>query len=171
MKKIISLIVSVLLLSSVCAYSDYDFSQYSDTDLKDLYFEIKTELIARKVDLTEKRDLAEGTYVIGKDIEPGNYKITCLKTSADSLGDMYSALGGMYSSLGDFYGNSQELANAMGLLGGSFGEIIGMTVEILGDFGSVLNSFELKPDQYITVQLTEGTAIKVSEGTCSIESI
>ena len=112
--------------------------------------------------------LVEGQYVIGEDIEPGKYKLTCLTVDGETEGDLYSSLGG---ALGGLIGGEegQAYANAMGSLGGLYKTLSTATVDIVGEYGSVIKSYDLKPDQSVTLTLKTKTAINVSDGTCKLE--
>ena len=92
--------------------------------------------------------------------------MTGVSSEDEAFGDIYSALGNM-ASLDD------EVAGLTGLFG-AFGGIVdnlaSMDVEIVGDFGAVLKSYEVKVGDTVTVSLTEGTALKTSNGTCEIVS-
>ena len=45
-----------------------------------------------------------------------------------------------------------------------------MTVEIIGDYGTVIKSVQLKKGESATLTLEGRVALKVSEGTCQLES-
>ena len=44
-----------------------------------------------------------------------------------------------------------------------------MEVKILGDYGDVLRSVEMKTGDVVTLSLSEGTALQISEGSCTLE--
>lgn len=109
--------------------------------------------------------LREGRYIIGEDLEPGKYILTCTSTTGAQMGEAYGALG---SALDAMEGTS-SYGNLFGAFGGLMDEVSGLSVEILGDFGDVLASRELKKDEQIQITLKIGTALRISEGTCTLE--
>lgn len=112
-------------------------------------------------------DLPEGKFIIGEDIMPGKYTLTCTGTSGEAVGDAYSSLGSLFGSLG----GDDEGANygdLMGSLGGLMNDLVETEVEIIGDYGSVLKSYSMKKDQSIQITLEAKTALKISEGTCML---
>lgn len=115
--------------------------------------------------------LSDGLYVIGEDVMPGKYNITCLATYGDSMGDAYSALGDAIGSLGGLTGNSSEF-NALGDLMGATGDyaraVSWTTIEIVGDFGAIIKSYEIKKDESVSITLEDGTALKISGGQCEL---
>lgn len=110
--------------------------------------------------------LREGKYIIGKDINVGNYIITCTGTAGEAAGKAYGSVGNMMDSLD---GNSNgEWGNLYGSLGNLMGEYIDMTVEILGDYGDVLRSFTMKNGDSRTIKLEKGTALNITDGSCTL---
>ena len=160
MKKLFSALLVLCLvfcLFSASASAKGELSDYSDEQLKELYEEVREEMIARGLPLAQEFTLPEGKYVVGKDILPGSYTLECTETFGETYGDVYSSLGGMF---GD------DLGDAMGSLGGMMGELINAEVEIIGEYGDVLKSFELKAGDTIKIQLEEGTALQLTDGKC-----
>ena len=109
-------------------------------------------------------NLPEGKYIIGEDILPGKYTITCTGTSGEEIGSAYSSLGSIYDNLGGE--DASNYSNLMGSLGGMMGDLINAEVKILGDYGTILKSFELKKDQSVQISLKEKTAIQIENGSC-----
>ncbi|MBR1407982.1 MAG: Ig-like domain-containing protein [Clostridia bacterium] len=121
----------------------------------------KKEAISKK--------LRDGKYIIGKDIPAGKYLITCLETEGERIGGAYSSLGSAYDALDDSSdGNWSSLFSSLGNMMGDLSE---MEVEILGDYGDVLRSVSMKAGDTVELKLEEKTALQISEGSCTIESI
>ena len=112
--------------------------------------------------------LREGKYIIGKDINAGEYTITCTGTAGEATGKTYGALGNMMDNLDD--NSNGEWGNLYGSLGQLMDEYIDMTVEILGDYGDILRSFDMKNGDSRTINLEEGTALKITDGSCTLTS-
>lgn len=165
MKKCVSLLLVLILALTVlssAAMADNNLSQYSDRELQRLYELIRQEMLDRGLKLQQDITLREGKYIIGEDIQPGTYTITCTETSGDTY-------GGLYASLGELYGGSDSsLGGLMGSLGGMMGDIINAEIEIIGDYGTVLKSYELKAGESIRLTLSDKTALRISDGTCTL---
>lgn len=172
MKRAVSLILVVLFLG--CLFSagvaeSYDLSELSDNALMKLYELLRQEMETRKLLDPETYDLPEGKYIIGKDIIPGKYILTCTATSGEDLGNAYSSLGGLFGSLSEEDGtNYSEL---FGSLGGLVGDMVSTQVKIIGDYGTVLKTYEMKTDQTMQIILEEKTALQIEDGSCSLTPI
>ncbi len=167
MKKTIFVVIIALLLFVIPAFAqENEVRNLSDTQLKDLYEIVKAEISRRGLDAVEMT-LAEGRYIIGKDIPAGSYTITCLSTDGEDVGGVYNSLGSAYDSL---TGSGDAWSNLFGALGGLIEEVSEVRVEILGDYGDVLKSVTLKKDASADITLQEGTALKISEGSAKIVS-
>lgn len=168
MKRIISIFLVVLLfistLSSV-AYADVNVKKMSDKELKKLYEQVIKEMRKRGLPLGEEITLREGMYVVGEDIQPGTYKITCTETEGEKMGGAYSSLGDAYSKLD----GNDSWGSLFGSLGGMMEDVAPAIVEIVGDYGKVIKSYELKTGETMTITLEEDTALKVSDGSCVLE--
>ena len=167
-KRWIVLIVSVLLLAiSMPIFAQQsEVINLSDAQLKELYEIVKEEMTRRGLDAVEI-SLAEGRYIIGKDIPAGSYTITCISTEGESIGGAYDSLGSAVDSLS---GTGDAWANLFGALGGLMEEVSELRVEILGDYGDVLKSVTLKKDASADITLQEGTALKISDGSAKLIS-
>ena len=167
MKRLFSMLLVIALAFaalSPAALADTGLGQYSDSELRQLYEAVQQEMKSRGLKLRQDVTLRQGKYIVGEDIQPGNYTLKC----TESAGDTY---GGLYSSLGDFYGGiDSSLGGLIGSLGGMMSDIIYTEVEIIGDYGSVLKSYELKAGDSIRLTLSENTALKISEGTCILSA-
>lgn len=119
-------------------------------------------------DTAPVRTLREGKFIIGKDIAAGDYTITCTETSGESIGAAYGSLGGMLDALDDQSDNNWS--NLYGSLGDMMGNYMDMTVEILGDYGDVLRSYNMKTGDSFVITLEEGTALKIADGSCTIQA-
>lgn len=109
--------------------------------------------------------LREGRYIIGEDIPAGKYVLTCLSTTGGELGNAYGQIGGVMDS----FGGTQGYGSLFGAFGGIMESIVGMTVEVLGGYGEVIKSGTLKTGDRVAITLTTNTALKISDGSCSLE--
>ena len=165
MKSVISVFLTVLvLLSGIFACADAsELKPMTDQELLSLYEDVRKEMSDRG--LSYSRSLAEGKYIIGEDLQPGTYKVTCTGTESEDLGSAYSSLGDAYSAI-----LGEEWGNLMGSLGGAMSSISGVTVKVLGDYGTILKSFELKKGDSASLTLSAGTALEISDGSVTIEA-
>lgn len=164
MKKSIALfLIMATLLCNICACADgIDLRALPDNDLLSLYESVRSEMSTRGI--ISARALPEGKYIVGTDILPGVYRITCTGTEGEDLSNTYSALGNAYGAiLGDEWGS------LMGSLGGAMSSISEASVKVLGDYGAVLQSISMKTGDEITITLKEGTALEITDGTVTIE--
>ena len=164
MKKLLStllILALALTLLSTTAFAAPDFSQYSDSQIKELYEAVRDEMIARGMPLAKELTLKEGKFIVGADILPGTYTIKCTETFGDTYGDLYSSLGGLFND---------EMSGLMDSLGGMMGDLVNAQVVILGDYGTVIKSFELSVGDSTRITLEEGTALQISDGTCLLIS-
>ena len=164
MKRILTiLLIAALFISGITAFADYfDLKSLSDNELLALYEDIRAEMSVRG--LSSARSLRSGKYIIGKDILPGTYKITCTGTEGEDLGNAYSSLGNAYGSLlGDDWGN------LMGSLGNMMGSISETEVKIIGDYGTELKKVAMKTGDVCSITLSEGTALEISDGSILLE--
>ena len=160
-------LIVLLIVTVIPAFAqENQVRNLSDAQLKDLYEIVKAEIARRGLDAVEMT-LAEGRYIIGKDIPAGSYTITCLSTDGEDVGGVYNSLGSAYDSL---TGSGDAWSNLFGALGGLMEEVSEVRVEILGDYGDVLKSITLKKDASADITLQEGTALKISEGSAKIVS-
>lgn len=164
-KLIISILIAALLIG--CAHAEaLDYTAMTDDELITVYENVRQELQDRNIMPASERTLRDGKYVIGRDIAPGLYTITCIATTGESAGDAYGSLGSMMDSLD---GNSDgNWSSFYGSLGSLMGEYMDMTVEIIGDYGDVLNSYGMKKGDSLSIKLEEGTALKISDGSCTV---
>ena len=166
-KTILFVILAILILSLPSFAQESEVKNLSDEQLKALYEVIKAEMTLRGLDKVELT-LAEGKYIIGRDIPAGDYTITCTGTDGESMGSAYGSLGSAYDSL---TGNDNNAwANLFGALGGLMETVSELKVEILGDYGDVLKTVTLKKDASVDITLQEGTALQISEGSAKIIS-
>ena len=163
------LLVALVLLFAVMPVlgQNDEVRQLTDAQLKSLYEAVKAEMSRRGLDEVDMT-LAEGRYIIGKDIPAGNYTITCLSTEGESIGGVYDSLGSAYDSLTGSSNNSWS--SLFGALGNMMEEVSELEIEILGDYGDVLKKVTLKKDASTDITLSEGTALKISEGSARIIS-
>ena len=124
-------------------------------------------MVNRGLPISKEITLREGKFIVGEDILPGTYTITCQETDGEKIGDAYSSLGNAIDSLDDENSGAGSLMDA---LGGMMEDVALTTVEILGDYGDVLKSFEMKSGETATITLDENTAIQVTGGTIVLEA-
>ena len=167
MKKFVFVLLVVLMVSLPVLGQSDEIRTLSDAQLQSLYESVKAEISRRGLDSVEMT-LQEGKYIIGKDIPAGSYRITCLSTEGESLNSMYNSLGSAYDSL-DSSGDT-NWGSLFGALGGMMEEFSELEIEILGDYGDVLKKVTLKKNTSADITLSEGTALKISEGTAKLIS-
>lgn len=159
--------ICVLMLGVTAFASDIDLASFGDDQLKQLYEEVKAEMANRGLPVSKEITLREGKSIVGEDILPGTYTITCRETDGEKISDAYSSLGSAIDSLDSENSGAGGLMDA---LGGMMEDVALTTVEILGDYGDVLKSFEMKSGETATVTLEENTAIQVTGGTIVLEA-
>lgn len=167
MLRIAATAVCILAMSFTASAADLDLASLGDEELKQLYADVRQEMVSRILPLSSEVTLREGKFIVGEDILPGTYTVTCLETDGEKLGDAYESLGNAVEGL------DEEASGAGGLmsaLGGMMGDVAPATVEILGDYGSVLKSFSLKSGESTSVTLEENTALSVTGGVITLES-
>ncbi|MDY5730788.1 MAG: hypothetical protein SPL05_04490 [Eubacteriales bacterium] len=147
-----------------------DVKKLSDKDLEMLYTAVQQEMAKRGLLEGSSYTLSEGKYIVGQDVKPGKYTITCTANEGEQVGDAYASLGGLLGALGEDE-ESKKYGEAMNSLGGLMGDLINTEVKVLGDYGTAIKSFELKKDQSIDIVLEEKTAIEIVNGTCTLVSI
>ena len=159
--------ICVLILGTTAFASDIDLASLGDDQLKQLYEDVREEMVNRGLPISKEITLREGKFIVGEDILPGTYTITCQETDGEKIGDAYSSLGNAIDSLDDENSGAGSLMDA---LGGMMEDVALTTVEILGDYGDVLKSFEMKSGETATITLEENTAIQVTGGTIVFET-
>ena len=164
-KRLLALVIALLLVGCACAEAP-DWSRMTDDELVSAYDGIRMAMERRNIPPAAERSLREGKYVIGRDIAPGLYTITCTSTAGEAAGDAYGSLGSMMDSLDD--NSDSNWSSFYGSLGSLMGEYMEMTVEIIGDYGDVLNSYGMKSGDSLSIKLEEGTALKISDGSCTV---
>ena len=115
----------------------------------------------------ELRTLREGKYIVGEDIEAGAYTLTCTATAGEQMKDAYGSLGSAFDAL-DGNGGYGSL---FGALGGMMEDVIDMTVEIVGDYGDVLKRYDMKAGDSIKITLKARTALKITDGSCTLTAL
>lgn len=164
MKKIFAFALALVILSlNVFACADgTDLQSLSDQELLTLYEEVRTEMSRRGI--ISARALPAGKYIVGEDILPGTYRITCTGTEGEDLGNAYSSLGNAYGAI-----LGSEWGSLMDSLGGAMGTMSEATVKILGDYGTVIKTISMKTGDVSSITLNEGTALEISDGSVTIE--
>lgn len=167
MKKVLLMVFAMVFLFTSAFAESFNYPDLTDDALLEIYNSARQELITRGILAGLERTLREGKYIIGKDIPAGNYTITCISTAGESAGDVFGALGGMMDAADD---SSADWGNLYGSFGGLIGDYINMSAEIIGDYGDVLHSYSMKNGDSFVITLEEGTALKISDGSCTIVS-
>lgn len=165
--KTAAMAICVLMLGITAFASDVDLASLGDDQLKQLYEDVKAEMVNRGLPVSKEITLREGKFIVGEDLLPGTYTITCQETDGEKIGDAYSSLGSAIDSLDSENSGAGGLMDA---LGGLMEDVALTTVEILGDYGDVLKSFEMKSGESTTITLDENTAIQVTGGTVVLEA-
>ena len=122
---------------------------------------------AALAEATQGRTLREGKYIIGEDIAPGTYTLTCTATAGEQMKDAYGSLGSAFDAL-DGDGGYGAL---FGALGGMMEDVIDLTVEILGDYGDVLKRYDMKAGDSLKITLQAKTALKITDGSCTLTAL
>lgn len=168
MKRLMSLVLIVMVFIGYACAEGFVFSSMSDEELLSVQEQLRQEMVKRNLIEDTQRTLREGKFIIGKDIAPGRYTVTCSGTAGETIGDAYGSLGGMIDAADD-----ESDAN-WGAVFGGFGDIMGdtmdMKLEIIGDYGDVLSSYTMKNGDYFSITLEEGTALQISDGSCTIKT-
>lgn len=167
MMKTVVTAICILILGTTAFASDIDLTSLGDDQLKQLYEDARAEMVNRGLPISKEITLREGKFIVGEDILPGTYTITCQETHGEKIGDAYSSLGNAIDSLDDENSGAGSLMDA---LGGMMEDVALTTVEILGDYGDVLKSFEMKSGETATITLDENTAIQVTGGTIVLQA-
>lgn len=110
--------------------------------------------------------LRAGKYIIGQEIEAGTYALTCTGTDGEQMNDAYGTLGSAFDKIDGSGGN--DYSNLFGALGGLMENYVDLTVEIIGNYGDVLKSYSLKTGEAMKIVLEEGTALQISDGSCTV---
>ena len=171
MKKAFVFLLALALILSIApsfAFADSpDLSSMKDSELISLYQALREELLRRGLPIPDEISLREGKYIIGEDILPGTYKISCTETFGEEYNDAMSSLGSAYSSLG----LGDDFGSVFGSFGGMVEAISTVTVEIIGDYGTVIKSFELKAGETSKITLNEKTALQITNGSVKLEPV
>ena len=168
MKKTVLIVLTILLLIGNAYAEALNVSDMTDDELLSAYERIKVELQNRNITIGTERTLRDGKYIIGRDIPAGTYTVTCIGTTGESVGESYGALGDMLDALDD--DGDDNWGSLYNSLGGIMGDYYNMTIEIIGDYGDVLASYDMKKDDSFSIVLNENTALKITDGSCTIKS-
>lgn len=141
MRKALSLLITVMLLCTCVAFAE-----------------------ATEQTESVEQTLRDGKYVIGKDIPAGTYKITCIETEGEKMGEIYGSLGDAMDAMDE----GEGIGSLFDAFGGMMSEFGTMSVEILGDYGDVLQYFDMEKDDSINITLEENTALQIDGGRCTI---
>ena len=168
MRKLFALLLALMLLTCATACADsLNVSSWTDDQLRAAYQALRAEAAARGIALTEAITLGAGRYIVGQDIEPGAYVITCAATDAEALTDSFGSLGSMMDGLSGGGSSFTDLYSSLGSLYSSLDE--GVKIEIIGDYGSVIKSVQLKKGESVSLTLEGKVALKISDGSCRLE--
>ena len=168
MKKLFSLImILMLLICSAAGAEGIDFSSWTDDQLRSAYQAICAEADARGIALTKAITLSAGRYIVGQDIEPGTYMITCTGTEMDAISESYGHLG---SAMDGLTGGGSSYSDIYSSLGSAFASLDeGVTIEVVGDYGIVIKSVQLKKGESVFLTLEGKVALNITEGSCRLE--
>lgn len=221
MKKLIALLLSLILVFSICSVSAFaeettstdNAMQFTDAQLTELFFRSFATLVGHDVftldeivavlfeididrlhneklladdlysELKETKDMAtalinesnktnlpneysfgQGTFVVGLDLKPGTYDITCESSSGN---DMDSSMAG----LGDFYASQgmSEYADMFNSMSGMYDTIGGLTVMTYKPNTSYYDQYlTLKVGETARIILEDGGKIEISDGTAKL---
>ena len=83
MRKVMAVVFALVIMtcSSFSMAEGIDISTLSDDELVALMARVQEEIVARHIEGTA--NLADGTYIVGKDIPAGSYIYTCLASGED----------------------------------------------------------------------------------------
>lgn len=185
MKRTLGLALALVMLGLSIAKAEVpDFSAMSDNELIASYYLFMSEMEKRGIEVPgiEKAPKAqqsnteelgtstfqEGTYIIGQTIPAGMYIVTCKSTETDDLSNMIDSYSSMFGSLGD---DSQygSMLDSYGDMLGSLDE--GMHISVLSDYGAVIEEYYMKIGDSRAMIFSEGTALKIEDGSCTIEKV
>ena len=169
MKKLFVLVLAVLLLLGGVAQAEgLDLSGWTDDQLRAAYQAIRAEAAVRGLALNDAVTLGEGRYIVGQDIAPGVYRITCVSTDMEALTGSFGSLGAMMDGLGGGDTSYGDLYSSLGSMYAALDD--GAKVEIIGDYGSVIKSVQIKKGESVTLTLEGKVALKISDGSCRLEA-
>ena len=172
MKRFLACLLVLILCCSISMATiaeEVDLSGLNDEALTALYQLIRQEMIKRGLTGQKTYEIPEGKYIIGQDIIPGTYILTCTGTEGQSMERAYSSLGSLFGALGDDEGEAYEgLFNS---LGGMMSDYNATEVKIIGDYGTIIKSYSLKADQTVQIILEEETALQIESGTCTLTPV
>lgn len=103
--------------------------------------------------------LKDGKYIIGENIAPGTYILTCQSTTGNDIENMSGQMSQLYEDT-DWI--------ALWKLLGALGNMYPTTVEIIGNYGEVFSEYDLYSGDSITLTLKEHTALRITDGTCTL---
>ena len=167
-KALVFLLLVMILVSGTAAGADTDVSSLTDDQLLKIYRQIRAEAAVRGLTLTDSLTLGEGRYIVGQDIPPGVYLITCISTGAEDLSRSFGALGAALDGLDSQSGTSYtDIYSSLGSAFAALDEGVG--VEIVGDYGTVLRSVHLKKGQSAALTLEGKVALSITDGSCLLE--
>lgn len=169
MKKAFVALMTLILLACAAAQADsLNVSGWTNDQLLAAYQAIQAEAAARGLALTDSITLSSGRYIVGQDIAPGTYLITCTATDTEELSKGFGSLGAALDGLDSGSGTSYtDIYSSLGSMFASLDEGIG--IEVIGDYGSVLKSVQLKKGESVSLTLEGKVALKISDGSCRLE--
>ena len=168
-KAFAALLTAILILCATACADSLSLSSWTDDQLRAVYQAVRAEAAARGLALTEGITLTAGRYIVGQDVKPGTYLITCVATDADAFSDGFSSLGSMMDGLTGSGGSSLTgLYSSLGSLYAALDE--GAKIEVIGDYGSVIKSVQLKKGESASITLEGKVALKISDGSCLLET-
>ncbi len=172
MKKTLTILLAFLIMSFSAIdvqASSMNWSDMTDQQLQQAYQEIRNEASRRGLVLAESLTLSEGLYIVGQDIEAGDYVITCISTDTDNVSRSFDSLGSALDGLGVNNGSTSysDLYSSLGSALSALDD--GVKIEIVGDYGSILRTIQLKKGQTASIKLEGKVALRISDGECKLE--
>ena len=201
MKKFVCLMLSLILMFSLCTISvsadnaeksekyiavEDASNSLSNTELVSLYGHILQLFVLRGIATEDNAvksiqvlngeyedknasvaqtlyTFGQGTFVVGLDLKPGTYDITCKSTSDDGLSSSMSDFSDIYSGYG-----MDDFADMFGSLGTMYDTISGMTVTTYTKNGIFDNYLTLKLNETARIILEDGGKLELSGGTAEL---
>ena len=116
----------------------------------------------RAPDQTEY-SFGQGTFIVGTDLKPGTYDITCVSANMDSYNESMSSFAGLSEQYG--LGDYSDYFGALGGLAESMNYVI---VDIQNRNGYTENYLTIKPDETARIILNDGMKLEITNGSVKL---
>lgn len=114
--------------------------------------------------LPNEYSFGQGTFVVGLDLKPGTYDITCESSSGNDMDSSMTGLSDFYASQG-----MSEYADMINSMSGMYDSIGGMIVKTYKAGGSYHDQYlTLKAGETARIILEDGGKIEISDGTAKL---